>query len=118
MDFLFEDAIVTPAKMRCRLETESEVVAAAAALGALRIPDLSSAERALIRRAGGLPDGAAEHLRREIGRKCDPLGDAFAMLRTPAERRAQGATYTPLAIVEAMVIGQRRFRRNVLSIPA
>jgi hypothetical protein len=103
MDFSFEDAVVTPAKTRFRLDTESAVLAAAAALGALRIPDISPAEMALLRRAGSLPDGAADYLRREIGRKGDPLGDAFAVLRTPAERREQGATYTPFAIVEAMV---------------
>src|ERR1019366_1275737 len=103
MGFPFEDAVMKPAKMRFRLETESEVVAAAVALGALRFPDLSSAEMALIRRAGDLPACTAEYLKRDIGRKRDPLGDAFAVLRTPAERREQGATYTPFAIVEAMV---------------
>ena len=103
MGFSFEDALIEPAKTRFRLETESEVLAAAVALGALRIPDLSPAEQALIRRAGGLPDGAAGYLKRDIARKRDPLGDAFTVLRTPAERREQGATYTPFAIVEAMV---------------
>src|ERR1700690_4585812 len=98
MGFSFEDALIDPAKTRFRLETESEVLAAAGALGALRIPDLSSAERALIRRAGGLPEGAAGYLKRDIARKRDPLGDAFAVLRTAAERREQGATYTPFAI--------------------
>lgn len=33
----------------------------------------------------------------------DPLGDAFARLRTPEVRRQQGATYTPTPIVEAMM---------------
>ena len=103
MGFSFEDALIKPAKTRFRLETSSEVLAAAVALGALRIPDVSPAEMALIRRAGGLPDGAAEYLKRDIGRRGDPLGDAFAVLRPPAERREQGATYTPFAIVEAMM---------------
>ncbi len=33
----------------------------------------------------------------------DPLGDAFARIRPPAVRRVDGATYTPAAIVRAMV---------------
>ena len=33
----------------------------------------------------------------------DPLGDALCALRSPAERRPLGATYTPRAIVEAMM---------------
>lgn len=101
--FPFEEAAMKPAETRFRLETESEVVAAAVALGALRFNDLAPAEMALVRRAGDLPASTAEHLKREIGRKRDPLGDAFTVLRTPAERREQGATYTPFAIVEAMV---------------
>jgi adenine-specific DNA-methyltransferase len=58
---------------------------------------------ALIRRVDAPPACTAEYLKREIQRKRDPLGDAFAVLRTPAERRERGATYTPFAIVEAMV---------------
>ena len=33
----------------------------------------------------------------------DPLGDAFCLLRSPKERRQAGATYTPRAIVDAMI---------------
>jgi hypothetical protein len=117
MGFPFEDAVMKPAKMRFRLETESDVVAAAVALGALRFPDLSPAEMALIRRAGDLPASAAEYLKRDIGRKGDPLGDAFAVLRTPAERREQGATYTPFPIVEAMVNWAAAFRAGATSEP-
>jgi hypothetical protein len=39
MGFSFEDAMADPGKTRCRLETESDVLAAAVAIGALRIPD-------------------------------------------------------------------------------
>ncbi|MEQ8787529.1 MAG: N-6 DNA methylase [Pirellulaceae bacterium] len=42
-------------------------------------------------------------MRRAIRAGDDPLGEAFCRLRTPAERREQGATYTPAAIVRAMV---------------
>jgi hypothetical protein len=71
MGLRFEDAVMKPAETRCRLETESDVVAAAVALGALRFPDLSSAEMALIRRASDLPASTAEHLKRDIVRKRD-----------------------------------------------
>ena len=117
MGFSFEETLSQPAKTRCRLETESEILASAVAFGALRIPDLSSAEMALIPKAGALPDGTAEYLKRDLGRKCDPLGDAFAILRTPTERREQGATYTPFAIVEAMVNWAAAFRAGAASVP-
>lgn len=38
----------------------------------------------------------------------DPLGDMFCALRPPNERRASGATYTPPAIVAAMVAWAKR----------
>ncbi|MBI4703625.1 MAG: class I SAM-dependent methyltransferase [Deltaproteobacteria bacterium] len=41
--------------------------------------------------------------RAAIARGDDPLGDAFCALRSPAERRPFGATYTPRAIVSAMI---------------
>ena len=46
---------------------------------------------------------ARSWLRRSLDIGCDPLGDALAALRTPAERRHAGAVYTPPAIVDAMV---------------
>jgi len=52
MGFSFDDAVMKPAKMRFRLETESEVLGAALALGALRCPDVSPAEMAAIRGVG------------------------------------------------------------------
>ncbi|MGD0361084.1 MAG: N-6 DNA methylase [Bryobacteraceae bacterium] len=117
MGFSFEDSLSKPAKMRYRLETEADVLAAAAALGALRVPVLSPAEAALIRRAGDLPDDATEALRSAVSRRSDPLGEAFATLRTPAQRRQQGATYTPFAIVEAMVNWAGTFRGSAPSAP-
>jgi hypothetical protein len=117
MNFSFEDGVSKLSKAHFGLETESELAAAALALGALRLPDVASAEMALVRRAGDLPGCIAEHLRREIGRKGDPLGDAFAVLRTPAERREQGATYTPFPIVEAMVNWAASFHTGAASEP-
>ena len=48
---------------------------------------------------GALPNG----LSREIAGGRDPLGSAFARIRPADERRRSGATYTPRAVVEAMV---------------
>ena len=41
--------------------------------------------------------------RRAIRAGGDPLGEAFSTIRSPAERRTLGATYTPSAIVRSMV---------------
>ena len=99
---LFDDAL-SPASTQFRLESEADVVSSAVALGALRVRDVSSAELSAARRVGALPPSAAERLQREIRRNRDPLGEAFAVLRAPAERRERGATYTPFAIVDAML---------------
>ena len=52
---------------------------------------------------GPLPPGLIDALRAAIAAGLDPLGDAFAGLRSPAVRRPLGATYTPAAIVGPMV---------------
>ena len=41
--------------------------------------------------------------RRRISDRHDPLGDVFCALRSPEQRRPQGATYTPPQIVRVMV---------------
>ena len=63
---------------------------------------LSGPERACA--AGATPVSAAvrAEARRAIQRGEDPLGDTLCSLRSPAERRPLGATYTPGAIVAAM----------------
>jgi adenine-specific DNA-methyltransferase len=83
---------------------EPALVAAALALGAESVPPWSGAERALAARAGAPPAAeAVAALRATIGAGGDPLGEAFRALRSPAERRPLGATYTPSPIIEAMV---------------
>ena len=42
-------------------------------------------------------------VRRQIRDGTDPLGEAFCRIRTPQQRRDQGATYTPPVIVENML---------------
>jgi adenine-specific DNA-methyltransferase len=81
------------------------LIGAALALGARDVPGWSKAESQLVRRRRPDPPSRAQlaELRRQIGRGLDPLGDAFCQLRSREERRPMGATYTPPAIVKAMV---------------
>ena len=75
------------------LRTERELGAVAAELASKRGP-----------LAGRPPKrGLVEALRDQIRAGGDPLGEAFCRIRTPQERRNQGATYTPPAIVENML---------------
>lgn len=99
----FEDATETPTDVRARLTTEADVVGAALALGALSVPAISSAESHLAHVAEPFPSYDVERFRCSIFEQQDPLGDAFAVLRTADERREHGATYTPTPIVDAMV---------------
>ncbi len=85
------------------LATEQALVAYLAALGAGTVPSLSFAERALLKKAADPESPIIKNLRRAIRDGEDPLGDAFARLRNPVERRPLGATYTPLPIVDEMV---------------
>ncbi len=89
------------------LASESSVLAAALALGAGEVAGWSDDERRLVQalapaRVAALPSRGVAMLVEQIRAGQDPLGDALQALRAPAERRAQGATYTPAAIVDAM----------------
>ncbi len=85
--------------------TELELVSAALALGADEVGPWSEAEIALARTAGTalLTKAGLAWVRHSIRAGNDPLGEAFCTLRSPAERRENGATYTPAAIVRSMV---------------
>jgi adenine-specific DNA-methyltransferase len=86
--------------------TEAELVSAAVALGAGDVKPWSEAEIALASTAvrDVRPTKAnLSALRDSIRSGLDPLGEAFCTLRSPAERRANGATYTPVRIVRSMV---------------
>lgn len=81
---------------------EGSLVAAAAALAGDR-SELTDRERRLIEDSARPPaDGVVAALRRDIVAGGDPLGDAFGRVRAAAVRRASGATYTPLRLVDAM----------------
>ena len=83
----------------------SSLLGVAMALGAEHVPGISTAELALVAAADVQTPvaSAVDQLAAQIRAGADPLGDAFCRLRSPAERRVIGATYTPPAIVRAMV---------------
>lgn len=85
-----------------RAAHERELAAVALALGARDAGALSAGEERLAARSAGAPRGKVAAFRAAIARGEDPLGDAFSALRSPAERRPLGATYTPSALVSAM----------------
>ena len=87
--------------------TEKALAAAALALKADEVQPLSTQEKALLRNLPwdslAFPKMILSRLREMILAGFDPLGDAFCALRSPERRRSEGATYTPSAIVNAMV---------------
>lgn len=84
--------------------TESRLLAAALGLGARDVPGWSTAEENLARSAAQtVPRALLGRLRDQIRAGEDPLGEVFSDLRCPETRRELGATYTPLAIVDAML---------------
>jgi adenine-specific DNA-methyltransferase len=85
--------------------TEMELVSAALALGADEVKPWSGPEIELARAARTtlLTKTKLATLRDLIRAGYDPLGEAFCMLRSPSERRENGATYTPGPIVRSMV---------------
>lgn len=77
-----------------------------AAIAAALLPpgtQLTRAERNLVPRNAEVSKKTLIALRREIRAGEDPLGETFTQIRSPEIRREQGATYTPTAIVDAMI---------------
>lgn len=67
------------------------------------VADVSRAERELIEAAASSPQpDTLSDLAAAIRAGDDPLGATFATLRSAAQRRLRGATYTPAAVVEPM----------------
>jgi adenine-specific DNA-methyltransferase len=95
--------------------SEADLVALALGLGAETAFSLTPAEKAIAKRRKTVPKAVLAEARAAIRRGQDPLGDAFATLRSPRERRPLGATYTPLPIVRAMAAwGARRTPARVV----
>jgi len=84
------------------VRNELELIAVARALIGPGVR-LSRAEAKLVRSAP-IPDASlVKRTRAAILADKDPLGQAFTAIRSPQQRRKQGATYTPPRIVRAMV---------------
>jgi adenine-specific DNA-methyltransferase len=90
------------------IDSEETLAAAAIALGARTVGTLSDAEKSLLPKPVALSPVFVRALRAAILAGNDPLGTRFCELRTPEERRSQGATYTPKPIVDAMVEWAKR----------
>ncbi|HLG68816.1 MAG TPA: class I SAM-dependent methyltransferase [Chloroflexota bacterium] len=89
------------------ISSERDLVALACALGAAESGGpLTASERALCR-AADLASAIPEDLKEDTGSLIlqggDPLGDILCTLRPGAQRRSQGAFYTPSAVVSPMV---------------
>jgi len=85
------------------LDSQDALVAAALALGAREVRGWSAEEELLSAQKRRVSRAVVADVRDRIQCGEDPLGEAFCNLRRPAERRPQGATFTPRAIVDAMV---------------
>lgn len=83
--------------------SENELIALCLELGAESVAGWSPSEGKLSKARPLVPKELVREFRSRILDGADPLGDAFCRLRSPAERRARGATYTPATIVDAMV---------------
>lgn len=85
------------------LATLGDIVRASIALGVESDP-LTSAERDLIEQHRESETSLdAEALGQEIRDGGDPLGDAYAAIVSPEQRRPLGQTYTPVPIIDAML---------------
>lgn len=75
------------------------------AASAARVPrdQFTVAEQAILEAAGGGVGVAPDALATSIAGGQDLLGDLFCELRSAEDRRPQGATYTPPAVVETML---------------
>lgn len=82
---------------------EGQLAALCEALGARDAGPLSAQEADLLAGATTVPGALVGTARAAIRDGQDPLGAWFCRLRSPAARRLAGATYTPTAMVAAMV---------------
>lgn len=82
---------------------ERDLVAVARELGAESVSGWSSPDRALLENLPNVSGLLVRQFRNAIQEGQDPLGEAFCSLRPRELRREVGATYTPHAIVKAML---------------
>lgn len=92
-----------PKTNRHSIRTEDDLLRIALGLGAKSVAGWSSKEDALTRRLSPADPTLVREFRSRIVFGEDPLGAAFCILRSPEQRREQGATYTPDLIVKSMM---------------
>jgi hypothetical protein len=85
------------------IDSEASLVGLALALGAHRVDGWHPKELEIAKGASRVTRSTVQRARMQIDAGDDPLGEIFCRLRTPLERREDGATYTPNAIVAAMM---------------
>lgn len=85
------------------IDSEDALAAVALTLGAREIRGWSAAEERLAAGLPKVPKAVLAQVHERIQDGQDPLGETFCRLRSPARRRAQGATFTPHTIVDAML---------------
>ena len=92
-----------------QIRDERELAAICAALGARHVAGWTAREAALVASAPAntLDPRRLQAIRAALQQGRDPLGAAFCALRSPATRRPAGATYTPPALVDAMIAWAR-----------
>jgi adenine-specific DNA-methyltransferase len=87
--------------------TEHDLLSIALKLGADTVAGWSAKEAALAKRGTPVARNLLSTVRDRIRAGEDPLGECFTTLRSPDERRALGATYTPADIVQSMIAWAR-----------
>src|SRR5436305_11446156 len=90
------------------IDSEASLIGLALALGAHQVAGWHAKELAIAEAAPRVKRSVVVSARKQIEAGNDPLGEIFCTLRTPVERREEGATYTPNAIVAAMTGWARR----------
>lgn len=82
---------------------ERDLAAIAGELGAASVAGWTAHDRPLLKNLPSVSAALVRQFRAAIREGNDPLGDAFCSLRSRELRRELGATYTPSAIVNAML---------------
>jgi hypothetical protein len=93
---LFDDEVFAPGSEHDLAAACGALIGSTRGLSAREVELLAQARSAIV------SDARLNTLSLSIASGADPLGDAFLALRSAADRRADGAVYTPPAIVDSM----------------
>ena len=85
------------------IQDEATLAALSATLAARGDTTLTQQETALLYPGPTVPHSLVSCTLRQIEEGGDPLGEAFGELRSAAQRRQDGAVYTPSSIVKTML---------------